>query len=118
MTTFKTITDADRITGTSLQAYMDISHADLVAKLGEPHASDGFKVDAEWILEFPGGTEEFPEPVFATIYNYKTGRNYLGPSAPPTEEIRDWHIGGFDARAVDRVAGLFPDAVTIMDELG
>ena len=113
MTAFKTSIDTDRIIGTSLQAHMKTSYAGLVARLGEPQESDGFKVDAEWILEFPGGTEEFPEPVFATIYNYKTGRNYLGPSAPPVEEIRDWHIGGFDARAVDRVAGLFPDAVTV-----
>ena len=107
---FTVLQEPARVRGTGFLAYMDIGYADLVATLGEPLESDGFKVDAEWIVEFPGGTAEFPEPILATIYNYKTGRNYLGPSAPATEDLRDWHIGGHDQRAVDCVAKLFPQA--------
>mgnify|MGYP001567990550 CR=1 FL=1 len=110
---FKVLADSGRILGTGFRAYMDIGYADLVATLGEPLAGDGYKVDAEWIVEFPGGTAEFPEPILATIYNYKTGRNYLGPTAPATEDIRDWHIGGRDQRATDRVAELFGPVATV-----
>ena len=114
---FTTITDSERATGTGFLAYMDIGYADLVATLGEPLESDGFKVDAEWIVEFPGGTAEFPEPILATIYNYKTGRNYLGPTAPATEDLRDWHIGGRDQKAVGHVAELFPRATVSLGRI-
>jgi hypothetical protein len=102
---FKVLQEPARVRGTGFLAYMDIGYADLVATLGEPGASDGYKVDAEWILEFPA-----PDRTVATIYNYKTGRNYLGPTAPGIYDIRDWHIGGRDQRAVDCVAALFPQA--------
>ena len=102
---FTVLQEPARVRGTGFLAYMDIGYADLVATLGAPGQADGFKVDAEWILEFPA-----PDRTVATIYNYKTGRNYLGPSAPATEDLRDWHIGGHDQRAVDCVAKLFPQA--------
>jgi hypothetical protein len=106
----KMLQDFERIKGTGFMAYMDIGYADLVEKLGPPAASDGYKVDAEWLLEFTDGT-------VATIYNYKTGRNYLGPTAPATEDIRDWHIGGQDRRAVDHVAELFPQATVSLGRI-
>ena len=102
---FKVLQEPARATGTGFLAYMDIGYADLVATLGEPIAADGYKVDAEWILEFPA-----PHRVVATIYNYKTGRNYLGPTAPGIQDIRDWHIGGHGQRAMECVAALFPQA--------
>jgi hypothetical protein len=114
---FKVLQEPARATGTGFLAYLDIGYADLVATLGEPLKGDGYKVDAEWILEFPGGTAEFPEPTVATIYNYKTGRKYLGPTAPATEGIRDWHIGGRDQRAMDRVAELFPQATVSLGRI-
>src|ERR1700722_12206498 len=81
-------------TGTCLQGEIECSYADLVAVFGPPNteAGDQDKVDAEWILTFTlfGGVAK----EIATIYNYKTGKNYLGEDGMPTEEIEDWHIGG------------------------
>jgi len=75
------------IARTGLKDEIDISYKKLVGTFGEPHFSDGFKTDAEWDLKFPGD-------MVATIYNYKTGKNYLGDEGLETENIRDWHIGG------------------------
>ena len=82
--------DPDDVHGTSLQGEIDISYKELVSIFGEPHSKgDGYKVDAEWILQF-----NTPEgPVVATIYNYKDGKNYLGRSGMATSRIRNWHIG-------------------------
>ena len=83
--------DPDDVNGTSLQGEIDISYKELVSIFGEPHSKgDGYKVDAQWLLQF-----NTPEgPVVATIYNYKTGKSYLGRSGMATSRIRDWHIGG------------------------
>lgn len=104
---FLTHNDKDDIqtVGTSLSGYIDITYDELVEKLGEPHQSDGYKVDAEWDLEFEDGT-------VATIYNYKTGKNYLGDEGYDTDEITDWHIGGAGEKSVEKVQELFPDATT------
>lgn len=91
-----TIMDAN---GTSLQGYVDISYAELVEAFGEPDPGDGFKVDAEWtflvedteVLDTPSGLAA------VTIYNWKDGPSYGGM---PVEDIRDWHIGGHNERAV------------------
>jgi len=73
--------------GGSLQATIDVAYAVLVDLFGKPNReTDGYKVDAEWELEFDG------EPL--TIYNYKSGKNYLGDDGDDVEFIRDWHIGG------------------------
>jgi len=83
--------------GTSLKGYLDISYQDLVMKFGEPPCvGDGYKVDAEWVLQFDDGD-------VATIYNYKDGKNYNGTSGTPVEEITHWHIGGKSPNIVDRV---------------
>ena len=82
--------DPDDVHGTYYQSMINISYKDLVSIFGEPHSmGDGYKVDAEWILQF-----NTPEgPVVATIYNYKDGKNYLGRSGMATSRIRNWHIG-------------------------
>ncbi len=88
--------------GTSLQGYIDISYDELVEKLGDPGVGDEYKTDAHWDIEFEDG-------VVATIYNWKDGQNYNGPAGKPVEDIRDWHIGGNDAKAVTHVLGIWPD---------
>jgi hypothetical protein len=81
--------------GTSYEGEMDVSYQDLVEAFGAPHNNgDGYKVDAEWVLETPDGV--------ATVYNYKTGQNYR-PDGTPVEDITDWHIGGNNQRVVNHV---------------
>ena len=80
-----------------LQGEIDISYAELVEKLGESSENyDDYKSDAEWDIEFPDGS-------VASIYNYKDGKNYDGEDGLPTDEIRDWHIGGKDKSIVAKV---------------
>jgi hypothetical protein len=94
---------------TSLQGYIQTSYADLVGCFGEPTCDgDGYKVDAEWIVTFADG-------VVATIYNYKTGRNYCGEEGQDVEDITQWHIGGHpgtDAEGrVEEVMSAYLDCV-------
>lgn len=86
------------ISGTYLQGYVYCSYAQLVKVFGEPcsNAGDGYKIDVAWHLTFEDGT-------VATIYNYKTGKNYLGSDGEAVENIKDWHIGGFKEKAVELV---------------
>lgn len=97
------------VIGTSLQGEVDISYNDLIKLFGQPHEGDGYKVDAEWIIETPFGV--------ATIYNYKTGKNYLGPDeGADVKDIRDWHIGGKEvtpfAYMVGYIKGKLPQFTT------
>lgn len=87
---------------TSLVGELDVSYAELVEVYGEPNAkADMYKTDAEWLLQAPDGT-------VATIYNYKSGRSYLGNEGDAVEDIRDWHVGGVSHRAFELVqADLF-----------
>ena len=75
-----------RVNGTSLTGYLEIRYSDLVEMFGEPLTGDGYKVDAEWNLEIDGDN-------IVTIYNYKTGKNYLGANGLNVEDITRWHIG-------------------------
>jgi hypothetical protein len=80
------------INGTHLQGYLKSPYDDLLALFGDPMAGDGYKVDAEWNVRFEDGT-------VATIYNYKTGRNYLGTDGLDVEDITDWNVGGHTKQA-------------------
>lgn len=76
---------------TSLQGYVPegVTYEDLVKLFGEPGSGDGCKTDCEWRGKIGG--------VPFTIYNYKTGRNYLGMDEGKDEERMegsDWHVGG------------------------
>ncbi|MFN6304369.1 MAG: hypothetical protein ACK42H_19455 [Planctomycetota bacterium] len=84
------------INGSHLQGYVDAGYDELLTLFGKPHDGDGYKVDAEWSVQFSDGT-------VATIYNYKNGRNYCGSSGTPKQSITNWHIGGFTKQAVDNV---------------
>jgi hypothetical protein len=85
------ITDIDP-TGTHLQGYIEASYDTLVDLFGEPLPGDGYKVDAEWFIQFEDGT-------LATVYNYKDGVNYCGEGGIPVKLITEWHIGGDDHNA-------------------
>lgn len=93
MTATHIIPTQDSPVGTCLQDYVDTTYANIVDTFGPPNApGDGHKVDAEWTLMTPAG--------IATIYNYKSGHNYLGAAGTPVEQITTWHIGGADYAVV------------------
>lgn len=94
---FKTHNDNIDWQGGSLQGAIDEDYRKLKKVFGKPHTSDEYKVDAEWDVLFEDGT-------YATIYNYKTGKNYNGKHGLPKTKIRDWHIGGSGGQhAIDLV---------------
>ena len=92
----------------SLQGCIEVSYADIVKAFGEPMASgfDDYKSDAEWNIVFSDGTR-------ASIYNWKDGVNYCGESGTPTEQITDWHVGGFNEKAVERIQEVLKQTETI-----
>ena len=95
----KTITfkPATRFESSCLQGYVDVEYSTLKKVFGKEHSDgDGYKVDAEWMLKFSDGT-------YATIYNYKDGKNYNGKSGLAKTKITDWHVGGSSELAVTRV---------------
>jgi hypothetical protein len=77
---------------TSLKGEVLITYAELTEIFGRPdhgpNSADLDKVTCEWALKFEDGT-------IATIYDWKTWRTPLGEY--------EWHIGGHDMAAVDRV---------------
>ena len=77
------------VDGTCLQGMAEATYNELVALFGKPilTKSEGAETDAEWLLQFEDG-------VVATLYNWKDGKNYLGPCGKPTKRITHWHIGG------------------------
>ena len=81
------------INGSSLLDYIDTTYDVLVDLFGEPDDSDGYKVDWEWQVEFDCGT-------IATIYNWKNGPNYCGEAGVGCHQVKQWHVGGFQHRAV------------------
>ena len=95
---YKTHNDKKNIKtcGTSYQGEVYTSYKKLFKLFGEPTSGDGYKVDAEWNVEFDDGK-------VATIYNWKDGKNYNGAEGMETENITDWHIGGFEKDVVDRI---------------
>ena len=77
-----------RTNGTCLQGYINAHYYDLLEKFGEPSThGDGYKTDAEWLVEFEDGT-------VATVYNWKNGFNYCGTDGTPVEYITEWNVGG------------------------
>jgi len=76
---------------TSLKGEVNITFSELCEVFGKPdHGpnADMDKVTCEWALKFADGT-------IATIYDWKTGHTPFGPY--------EWHIGGHDYTAVERV---------------
>ena len=73
---------------TSLQGYVTSTYDDLVRVFGEPQYQSDGKVTCEWNSKFADGT-------VATIYDYKEGTTPKG--------VYDWHVGGFNNYAVNRV---------------
>lgn len=98
---FNPITDLSKIQMTSFQGELECSYQQLVKTFGSPLKGDGYKTQAEWIVEFEDGT-------VATIYDWKMGDSYLGDGEGfPPEDILFWHIGGKSLN----VTGLVHEAI-------
>ena len=65
---------------TSLKGTITTTYSKLVDKYGDPLEIDGYKSDAEWIIEWEDG-------VIGTIYNWKNGKNYLGDDGDEVKNI-------------------------------
>lgn len=92
--------------GTYLQGYFPdkTKYADLVKVFGQPNGElKGIDVDAEWWGRIDG-------QVFA-IYNYKTGRNFLGKRGLPVEKITEWHIGALSEAVANKVVKYFKEKI-------
>lgn len=80
------------VNGTSFKGYVTASYSELVEKFGNPdfgpNDRGGDKVTCEWALEFEDGT-------IATIYDWKEYDTPMGE--------HNWHVGGRDYQAVERV---------------
>lgn len=86
--------------GTSQRGRITATFFELCAVFGRPNGeTDGHKVDAEWI-------GMIDEEVF-TIYNYKTGRNYLREEGQPLLQIVDWNIGGHNQTVAEKVIAYY-----------
>jgi len=83
---------------TFYQGDINISYKELKKFFGKPTEGDKFKIDAKWSIKVGD--------IVATIYNYKTGRNYLGKNGTPKTKIEHWHVGGFNKTALDVVKDL------------
>jgi hypothetical protein len=109
MPKIKSINQADAI-GTSLQDYVSVDYQTIVAKYGPPTTSDGYKIDAEWIIEWDDGQ-------VGTLYNWKNGKNYLGKNGTPVERIEEWNIGGKNKLVGKRIRDDLLNAWPIFDEI-
>lgn len=83
--------------GTCFQGDFEAKYNEIVEVFGKPtSAGDGYKMDVCWELMFEDGT-------VATIYDWKSGKNYNGREGISAKRNTFWHIGGHSEEAVKRV---------------
>lgn len=87
------------VVGTYFQGSIDCDYKKIKSIFGKPHKGDGYKVDAEWNIEFENGE-------IATIYNYKDEKNYCGKEGLPKTKITDWHVGGYNNSVIKLICKL------------
>jgi major membrane immunogen (membrane-anchored lipoprotein) len=95
-----------RIEGTSLQGEFECDYNTIKKVFGKPNLGDGYKIDAEWDIEFEDG-------LVATVYNWKNGKSYLGSDGAPKTKINYWHIGGKSNEAYYRVVEIIRAVETL-----
>lgn len=94
---FKTHNDEPvDVDGTCYQGEIETTFSKLRKVFGDPQEGDGYKVQAEWAIEFEDG-------LVATIYDWKLGPDYLGDEGIPPEDVVIWNIGGDEEDAVGYV---------------
>lgn len=98
------------IDDTSLMGYVKVSYENLVKAFGKATSqrpSDDDKVRIAWNIKFADNT-------VATIYDYK---NYGKTVKWVKENFTEWHIGGNDEYAVDKVLDVLKDKKVLFARL-
>ena len=89
-----------KTSGSSLVGTIEATYEELIRAFGEPTykepSGDG-KVSTEWKLEFERSDVKY---VVATIYDWKM---YDNGTACRSGEKFEWHVGGFDYKALELV---------------
>lgn len=80
------------VNGTSLRGYVTATRREMERVFGAPDTELQDKVTTEWRIKFDCGT-------VATIYDWKRYED----GAPGMDEEYQWHIGGHDYKAVERI---------------
>ena len=73
-----------------------LTYTRLCELFGTPMSGRDDKSSCNWVLEFEDG-------LIATIYDYKSSKNYLGEDGLWVSEMKEWHIGGHDEVVFNRV---------------
>ena len=98
------------VNGTSFMGHVYADYRTLCKIFGEPTESDGYKSDAEWMIQFSDGK-------VATIYNWKDGKNYCGANGLNVEDITGWHIGGNSKEVAYRIQNILSNPWPVFDEI-
>lgn len=86
-----------KIKGSSFKGDFVKPYDELCHIFGDPSIDgDGYKVDAEWVIETEHG--------IATVYNYKNGPSYRGEGS--IRDIRGWHVGSKSQAAAELILSL------------
>jgi|TARA_R110001583_G_scaffold16234_3_gene66091 hypothetical protein len=105
------INNKDLLEETCYMGCLDADYNLLVEKIGSPIKSlDGYKTDAEWVIEFDGGC-------IATIYNWKDGKNYRGDEGLDPKDISEWHVGGNDKCVTSWIYDLIHNSWPAFDDI-
>lgn len=72
------------------QGIIDANYGDIVEAFGEPLEGDLYKIDAQWKLKLVADSGKVSYT--ALLYNFKTGKNYLGKDGLPVEKIPNWNV--------------------------
>ena len=91
---------------TSLKGSITTTYAKLVKRYGEPCESDGYKSDAEWIIEWEDGV----------MLSYNEAARLLD-GGEEVEDITDWNIGGHKEIVVKRIRDDLLNSWPIFDHI-
>lgn len=96
--------------GSHLIGVVVASYDMIKTAFGDPcGAFDDYKSQVEWSIEFEDGT-------IATIYDWKEGDCYHGEGqGKHFSKVTEWHIGGFNQKAEDRVLEVLASIKAMVD---
>ena len=87
----------------------EASYDTIKTAFGNACGGDGYKTQVEWSIQFEDGT-------IATIYDWKEGDQYNGEGqGTHFSKVTEWHIGGFNQMAEDRVLEVLASIKAMVD---